>query len=92
MVRKIFKGISFTIAVIVIVGIILTGLFRNPNVQTYLARAAAIHLSEYLDTQIKIEKLRISAFLNLTASGIEIHDLNNKQMLTLKQLLQVRIT
>jgi len=85
-VKKIFRTISIIVVVILSIGIIFTGLLRNIHIQTYLARITAIHLSEYLDTRVKIEKLSISAFFTINAEDVEINDLQNKPLIYFKNL------
>lgn len=84
--RKIFRVLSLIVVVIFTTGILLTGILRNPYAQTYLARIVAIHLSEYLHTNVRIEKLRVSAFLNIEAERMEINDLQNKPLIHFKKL------
>lgn len=74
------------VVILFALGIIFTGLLRNAFVQTYLARITAIHLSEYLDTQVKIDRLRVSAFFTLDVEGVEINDLQNKPLIYFKSL------
>jgi len=66
--------------------VVFTGILRNDHIQTYLARALAIHLSEYLDARVKIDRLSVSTFFTLNAEGIEINDLENKPLIHLKSL------
>lgn len=75
-----------TVVVVLTIGIIFTGLLRNADVQTFMARVTAIHLSEYLDAQVKIDKLRVSAFFNMKVEGVEINDLQNKPLIYIKSL------
>ena len=84
--RKIFRVLSLIVVVVITTGILLTGIMRNPYAQTYLARIVAIHLSEYLHTNVRIEKLRVSAFLNVEAEAVEINDLQNKPLIHFKKL------
>jgi hypothetical protein len=74
------------VLVILSLGIIFTGLIRNPYIQTYTARIVAIHLSEYLQSSVKIDKLYISTFFTLRAQGVEINDLQNKPLIHFKNL------
>lgn len=74
------------VLVILSLGIIFTGLIHNPYIQTYTARIVAIHLSEYLQSSVKIDKLYISTFLTLRAQGVEINDLQNKPLIHFKNL------
>jgi hypothetical protein len=67
-------------------GTLFTGILRNAYVQTYFARIAAIHLSKKLDTEVKIEKLRISAFLSVSAKGIQINDIQHNPLILIKSL------
>lgn len=85
-IKKIFRTISKVVIVMLALSIIFTGLLRNPQIQTYLARITAIHLSEYLETRVKIDKLRISAFFTINAEAVEIYDLENKPLIYFKNL------
>ncbi|MCD6090114.1 MAG: translocation/assembly module TamB domain-containing protein [Bacteroidales bacterium] len=84
--RKFYRTISMSVVILFTIGIISTGLLRNNVVQTYLARTAAIHLSKYLDAQVKIDRLSVSAFFTLKAKGIEINDLQNNPLIHLKSI------
>lgn len=86
MVRKIFRSISKIILVLFTLMVIFSALLSNSFVQTYLARIAAIHLSEYLDSRVKIDRLSISAFFTLNAKGIEINDLENEPLIHVKRI------
>lgn len=85
-IKKIFRTISKVVIVMLALSIIFTGLLRNPQIQTYLARITAIHLSEYLETKVKIDKLRVSAFFTINAEGVEINDLENKPLIYFKNI------
>lgn len=85
-IKKILRTIGKVVIVMLALSVIITGLLRNVHVQTYLARVAAIHLSEYLDTRVKIEKLRVSAYFTMSAEGVEINDLQNKPLVYFKSL------
>lgn len=86
MIKKILRTIGKVVVVMLALGIIFTGLLRNTQIQTYLARITAIHLSEYLDTHVKIDKLRVSAYFTLNAEGVEVNDLENKPLIYFKNL------
>lgn len=85
-VRKIFRTISMLLVILFALSVILTGLFRNSIVQTYLARITAIHLSEYLNAKVKINNLRVSAYFNLEAKDVEVNDLQDEPLIRLKSL------
>ncbi len=85
-IKKIFRTIGKVVVVMLALSVIFTGLLHNTQIQTYLARITAIHLSEYLDTHVKIDKLRVSAFFTLNAEGVEINDLENKPLIYFKNL------
>lgn len=86
MTKKILRTFSKVVLAMLVLSIVFTGLLRNTHVQTYLARITAIHLSEYLDTHVKIDKLRVSTYFTLNAEGVEINDLENKPLIYFKNL------
>ena len=61
-------------------------LLREPFTQSFLARVTATYLSEKLNTEIKINKLTITAFFDILISEIEIKDLHHNNLLSAEQI------
>ncbi len=75
-------------ALVVILSLLLTLflLLRDPFTQSFLARLTVTYLSEKLNTEIKIDRVTVSALFNILIKDIEINDLHKNNILSAKQI------
>ncbi|HNY06593.1 MAG TPA: translocation/assembly module TamB domain-containing protein [Bacteroidales bacterium] len=62
-------------------------LIRTPRIQTWLANKAANYLSEQLHTDVKIGKLKITWFLNISITDVLINDLHHQTLFSARNLV-----
>ncbi len=75
-------------ALVVILSLLLTLflLLRDPFTQSFLARVATTYLSDKLNTEIKIDRVTVSAFFSILIKDIEINDLHQNNILSAKEI------
>lgn len=61
-------------------------LLRDPFTQSVIARAATTYLSNKLHSNIKIDRVTVSAFFNILIRDVEVNDLHGNNLLSAKQI------
>lgn len=79
--KSIYKILTRSILILLLLIITLYGLIHLPPVQTFLVQQATLRLSKSLHTKVQIDHVDISFFNKLAIKGIYIEDLHKDTLL-----------